>query len=1029
MYSIPHFKEFSNLLHDRLHAILYHIEEMDGKFTLITNLIDRSPAYVLKNQEVLRYAGAEMQRKILEGYRNDRDRKIQFDENWKYLSENIIEEDTPQVTTFRFLNNFREGRLDTSSLKAGYLRDYFLTLSNKFQENEYKILNEIFDIEKDMFLSIPIIAFGTIDGVVHIIGKPNDINRLNNINRIKRIIKLFTLEYENILMDWDVAFENVERITEVKFKKTEYDKYYVKNNPIIHDLKLLKYYEISESYFNKKTDLTNEASKRLLEKQRKILEQHRQNAIISILIDSFAHNISTHSLTALAWWFAEEAIYSEASRMRIHRILEKYKDDTGQNPLVLHKKHIQDPLSKEISGLLRFLAEKAIFWNAITRKTNFTGQSFNLYDILYKEFINNPLYLGSIANSENIKKIHFHLTFYEKEESLSNITNKKIIKKNKHQLLNGRLASINFKDFYTIVNQDKREAIQIKGKEANNLDFIDSVFVERGELFKPLKQALKATHAFFPSGVVGKHAFFTILENEIRNVKHYREDDLQDMQENGLVVNISIHTRPVNSDAHPSTLPKNYELYKLGIWLKHPSKDVNSLLIGERFEKLAEDIITPNTFRPRLGGMYQDKICAAMLFNNNFDSVQNEDETERDVRYYPWIKSAVSPVENKEQTIYEFEISQRKYKKEIEQKKYHTDYNAFLAKYGGKTKDVYYKKYIHLWKVENIRLVHQNEQMNWENKARFKFLQVDAHDEKGHTQLRKEGFIRILKEPIPNNNVLTAYQKWLQKWQKNDASVVINLKMEEDELCRFVYRNGQLSFQNAEEINDGNSQKRAIYNSISDKRALVVAHGGSITSNSNLCNFRSTGVLLRRFFDVPTIEDLQEAKITPLDAYELFETLLSKIAIIDERVFRRIPIQKIDFYRKTLQMEFYDESFAKWEEDLTQYHFLVIHLSFIERMRKMNNSRETYGEADIVEFIEERILKGKNPKEITDNFVLVIITGRGRIEWWDKLIESGYDRFVTFRPVESLLSAIEDAIILNDDFNLKYHVSKVLFGS
>ncbi len=1038
MYSIPHFNEFSNLLHDRLHAILYHIEEMSDKFTLITNLIDRSPEYILQNQEVLRYAGAEMQRKILEDYMEREDKDKQFDDNWKYLSENIIEGDTPKVETFRFLNDFREGKLDMASIKAGFLRDYFLELSNKFQENEYEILKEVFDIEEDMFLSIPIIAFGTIDGVVHIIGKIIDINRLNNVMRIRRIIKLFTLEYENLLMDWDVAFENVEKIAEIKFKKTEYDKSYVKNNPIMQDLKLLKYYEISENSLEKKTENSNKAPKLILGRQRKILEQHRQNAIISILIDSFAHNISTHSLTALAWWFAERAVYSEARKRNIRELLKKYDKDINQNPLVLHKKHINEPLSKELNVLLRFLAEKAIFWNAITRKTNFTGQFFNLYDVLYKEFIHNPLYLGSIANSENVSKIHFHFTFYSEETSLSAVTNKKIIQEKNNQLLEGRFASINFKDFYKKKNRNKKNQIQLKDSDTHHIEFTDSVFVEKGKKFKLLKGALQETIAFFPSGIVGKHALFTILENEIRNVKHYRKKVLKRVQKKGLIINISIHFRPVDSDANPTTPFENYELLKLGIWLKHPSKNTDSSLIAERFEQLAGDIITPDTFRPKLGGMYQDKICAAMLFNNTFDSVQHENNTERDKRYYPWVKSAVSPVENKGRVIHEFEISQRRYKTEKEENRYKDDYEAFLEKYGGEKKNAYYKKYIHLWKAENIHPIRKNEQLKWENKARFKFLQVDTDDIEGHRQLRKEGFIRILTETVPDDDIVLAYQKWLQKWHKSNDAVVIDLRFEQDRLCRFIYKDGQLIFQNSEEINNENNPHRATYSSIKDKRVFTVAHGSSISIGSNYCNFRSTGVLLRHFFDVPTgitkIEDLETASISPLHRYELFETLLSKIAIIDERVFDRVPPRKRKFYRKKLQLEFYDEDFVEWDKnmekkDLTKYHFLVVHLSFIERMKKRYNPKQMYGEGDIVEFISDWILKDRGIDEIPDNFVLVIITGRGRIEWWDKLIASGYDRFVTFRPIESLLSAVEDAILLNDDFNLKYYTSKVLFGS
>ena len=40
-----------------------------------------------------------------------------------------------------------------------------------------------------------------------------------------------------------------------------------------------------------------------------------------------------------------------------------------------------------------------------------------------------------------------------------------------------------------------------------------------------------------------------------------------------------------------------------------------------------------------------------------------------------------------------------------------------------------------------------------------------------------------------------------------------------------------------------------------------------------------------------------------------------------------------------------------------------------------------------------------------------------------------YKHNVIFRPIESLLSAMEDSRMLGDDFDLKYRLAKVLFGS
>ena len=110
-----------------------------------------------------------------------------------------------------------------------------------------------------------------------------------------------------------------------------------------------------------------------------------------------------------------------------------------------------------------------------------------------------------------------------------------------------------------------------------------------------------------------------------------------------------------------------------------------------------------------------------------------------------------------------------------------------------------------------------------------------------------------------------------------------------------------------------------------------------------------------------------------------------------------------------------------YDEDggiMDNYHFLVIHLSFIEKLG--------FPEENIDEFIKKHIIQ--NSSKIPNHFIITIVTGRGREDWWKKL-NSKYKDFVTFRPIESLLAAIEDGIMLKDDFQVKYNLVKVLFGS
>jgi hypothetical protein len=179
---------------------------------------------------------------------------------------------------------------------------------------------------------------------------------------------------------------------------------------------------------------------------------------------------------------------------------------------------------------------------------------------------------------------------------------------------------------------------------------------------------------------------------------------------------------------------------------------------------------------------------------------------------------------------------------------------------------------------------------------------------------------------------------------------------------------------------------------------------------------------------------------------ELFETLLTRICIFDNRIYHRIRGEKDygreDFFRHRLKLVVQNEAtdddrknpewLQNWEQERTGFvptcHFLVIHLSFIERILQKKYKRE----GDIGFFIQQEIVTAMPNGKIPDNFMLVITTGRGRNDWWKYLEKDPYKdyaRFTIFRPVESLISAVERSISIHDDVELKFRLAKILFGS
>lgn len=1016
-YHIPNFDKFADFLHDRLHALLYHYEEMEGKFTLFTNLLDRSEAKIKEGLEEIRYYGLNTQRKILEEYgKNYHLRDKTKDDNWAFLNGHIMPADLPRLATFRLWKDFSEGRLNLDSCyNISYLKDYFKGEKNVFQVQEEAILKDYFDLthlNEATYISLPIIAFGTIDGVVHIIFNSVDKSKFERPKDVRRIIKYFTDEYEGLLLDWDVAFDNIDRVSEIKIQQLDVDEEYVDRNPILNELKFPQYYKISTSYLEERVKISDNVPKKLLEKQRQIIEQHRENAIITILIDSFAHNISTHSMTTLAWWFKERSDFFDAIiKKDITLLKQKFQNEDQLNPLIIHHKKTKTPLAKELYPFFRFLSEKATFWNAISRQTNFAGQTFNLFTVFWHDFLGNPLYLGTIANTENVNKIHLKISFYKEEISLDNFIVEKIKgRDDKGNLLEGILGTVDLK--------------KLNPKNKTDEDTLESVFIRPGEKFDILKKELEKCETFFPGGIIGKHAFLTIIENEIRNVKHFREDARRLISEKGLTIHISIHQRPVN----PNLSVENFELYKIGVWLDHPTI-LNIDVLSDRHAKLYSDIITEGNYRPKLGGTYQDKICASMLFNNKFGGVDDK-KTLRNEWYYPWIKTAISIAsESEKENIVDFELSSRKY---------HSFEDIIKERYLHFTQEnkspTYFKKYFHLWKGGDVHVFEKDKDFSWDNLARYRFIAVPEGREDLKTFLRNKGVIRIIEinsGGLDNLTISNAYNKWLQIWNKGDKRTNFTFTEGSTPVGKILYSFSDILFLNKDSFDELENEYTHLenYSEVANIN-IKVEHGGQVSFSPGTGNYRSYGVMLRKLFKASKIAVAKN--IERQNLWELYESLITSICIFDDRVKGRVSEEKMQkFYAPKLACHFFSEEEAIWEKEkekgFTQYHFLAIHLSFIENMLDYNGHK--YGEKDISRFIEEQILPDFDITKLRDNFRIVITTGRGRSEWWDILKQSKFSEIVTFRPIESILDAIEDAIQINDDIDLKYNLTKVFLGS
>lgn len=1054
-FTIPDFDRFGEVLHDRLHGVTYYFNEMQYKFMLITNYLDRDEMRIEKlrenspgDTERLIYGGTNNQRFILE--KDDPHNYIQKNKHWKralWAEErnpywyNLYRKIMPRegVETFKSFDDFRDGLLELKSVEPKRLKDYFKDLDSIFRKNEHPIIADYFDIKKDLYIGIPLLGMGLFQGIVWIVFNHLEIDKFNTEEKVRNLIRLFQVNYDNLLLDWGITEKNIKRQVIINRATLEIEE----TNPIQIACGLKKYYEIQNNYFTERINRAEELNQQ-------ILRQYNRTAIITILLDSFAHNISAHSLTALSWWFRERATFLESGDEEIKEMI--MKQSQGSNPLIRFSElYPNKNLSRELYPLFKFLLEKGAFWSGITRQTNFTGKVSSLYNVLWYDFVNNPLYLGTIANTEEVRKLHINLTIYQNEDKEKDelFFNTKTIKKTSSgKLLDGTFATINLADFK---KEQEKNVTEHTNSSATSINTeTTSVFIEitNQELFTAFKAELERYRVFFPGGVIGKHAFFTLLENEIRNVKHYTGKILKAIQTEGLILNISIHERPIDSE-HPSG---ENQLFKIGVWLKHPVMLTSTILL-RRIEGLDNDILTAETSQPQLGGNYQDKICAAMLITNSFERVQDK-ETALGEIYYPWIKTAGHriPKKSKEQVL-DFEVSQRKYIQVNEKE--------FASRFESEQDWGYLKKYFHLWKgadILNVQNHNLGDSFELENFARFRFLFLSSEMINQQSKYQSEGIIRVISAPAEPENIEKAYQIWLPQWlklKKGTQDIVFTFSEGDTRVGRISCINSIARFENYEEVVETDLDETAYtqLNAIPQNITLSLEHGGKLSLAPGAFNYRFHGELIKRFCEGKRMEN---ARMNLDNTYELIEVLATRIQIFDRRIYNRLYTSasvrsslatkkdrlskqietrqkdRLKLYRKNLFIDFRNETldhFKKFQQKgFQQIHFLILHLSFIEGMKDAQGN--TYSEKRIIDFIDDQILQGTPPVLVGNDFVLVITTGRGRMEWWDKIKEKPeYARFVTFRPIESILGVVEDALQMHDDFEMKFNMVKLLFGS
>ncbi|MEL6651521.1 MAG: hypothetical protein AAFQ87_12020, partial [Bacteroidota bacterium] len=543
-------------------------------------------------------------------------------------------------------------------------------------------------------------------------------NKLTNIQQYHRLLILMaTREYENVrleskferyairpqepLEDFLTIFQDLNSTEEKdKQKKIEYIPMYgypesnekpLTTNPFLCELGYDDYYE-------KLAPVIIAESKQL----RRGRKDKIKTAITAIIVDSFAHNIGAHSLVALKWWFenrykiaaspfpVKNKLYSKIDATEIgpsiltniqktnsfHEFMDaidrstnsgkdteetmlsllgivRFMDEATRTNLLTYrdkeeayKARFPVPVAQSLYQFFQYLRDKSAFWSGVARDTVFSGEIKSWADLI-RQYLNNTLFLGTIAHSEGINRLAIHIEIIEPENEAPK----------PKVMISGEYAIINLE----VMEREKAKSLGLPFTQPpeDPQGYSEYAFLRKGNDFESIQPVLESLDdVFLPNGVIGQHALYTILENTLRNVKHYKKQ-LKSMQEGGVKLYISIqsvHLRKERSSSYSAyVLSEEQSLFKVGTWLHHPQKlhQAEGAKINEEKSAFYETggVIESHTQQlrkrvidkegnPILGGSAQDKVCAAMLMNNRFLSIDDVDQRLIKRHYYPYVFAA-----------------------------------------------------------------------------------------------------------------------------------------------------------------------------------------------------------------------------------------------------------------------------------------------------------------------------------------------------------------------------------------------------
>jgi|GEM_PF-3443827 len=480
----------------------------------------------------------------------------------------------------------------------------------------------------------------------------------------------------------------------------------------------------------------------------------------SILMDAFSHNISSHTLSNLTHnlglrhklWrnfigqigsqrttssvvsfdeitFLQDLNYGRSYQLRncelISNGLSQFKSSVGEQAVEafrFHSRYLPLPIDDAIQSFLEYLQEKSSFLTCAIQENVLHSTSTNWFDLL-RDFIKSPLMIGSMVYTEGVRKVKVLVQFPNAtKDQLHEFAEIDV------SLFEHTKLLLEWLESDSTAPPSVELLAALRGYQDQNL----YEFLRSGRDYLFVRDSLKELpNLSIPGGKIGRHAFFTLLENTLRNVKH--------LEGCGDTLRLVLSIRESHGWNQEN---KSNDTYEVGVWLHHEQENLPHAV--EEYHNALEEAIVDSFGNPRFGGSSLDKICSSILLTNQVYNYHLLEEARSDVFSLPYIAAGGTSMKGEEPSFLHMCLGRNRNRMPL----------VGVV-----------QKFFRLWKSDPIQHIDNHKHVNLDALVRSHLVSVSSPLPNDFVDTaRSVGVIRIVSNPSKCSNRADLMKRWLGEW-------------------------------------------------------------------------------------------------------------------------------------------------------------------------------------------------------------------------------------------------------------------------